>query len=245
MIRIAIPSRSRATLQKTIHNLSSDIWPWIHIVVPGSQYAEYRANIPAEIDIFMAGDQAGVREKRAFILNMTSTGKVIMMDDDLRFYRRSEDGKKFPPASRKDTIEMVEEIERTLDIYPMVGLTDKFMSQTKPRGFVECQRFNQVLGFNRDLFPHPWPKFRIQHDEEHDIHLQFLTRGHKTAVITEWSKGDYPNSKGGCSEWRTPEVLRATHQTLMELWPGIVSITPDPPRARYNWRQAKSLGNIA
>jgi hypothetical protein len=186
----------------------------------------------------------GVGRKRQFILTMKKTGKVIMMDDDLRFYKLTEDGMKFPPTSRADTEKMIADICEYLDGYSMVGLTDKFMSQTKPRLYVECQRFNQVLGFNRDLLPDPWPQFRLLNDEEHDVHLQLLTKGYRTAVSTEWSKSDIPNATGGCSDWRNDEVLKEAHDQLLEWWPTIVTIKPNPNRARYNWKEAKRMGGL-
>jgi hypothetical protein len=243
-VKIVIPSRSRYNSQKTVQALSQDLWTNIVVVVPSDQYISYRQNTPMDIGVIPFDGPAGVAIKRDFILKMHKSGKVIMMDDDLRFYKRSEDGKKFAIASPLDTELMVEQIVEFLTNYPMVGLVDKFMSQHTKRGYEECRRFNQVLGFNRDLFPDPWPTFRVPHDEEHDIHLQFLTRGYKTAVLTEWSKVDKPNAAGGCSDWRNKTFLENFHKHLESLWPGIVSITPNPPRARYNWKEAQRIGGL-
>lgn len=253
-LQIAIPSRSRANNQRTIYNLSENLWPNTAIIVPYQQYKEYRDAVPREILIIpFSKDVVGVEHQRQAVLDSRLVGKIIMMDDDLKFYIRLIDGSRFVPAYNDDTEYMVAEIVRQLDTYAMVGLTDKFMSQTKPRHFVECQRFNQVLGINRDLLPDPWPTFRLRHDEEHDFHLQLLTRGHKTAVLTEYTKMDKFNAPGGCSDWRSDKVMQETHARLMELWPGIVSITQkpeqpgkpkQPDRARYNWRLAKDMGGI-
>jgi hypothetical protein len=72
-----------------------------------------------------------------------------------------------------------------------------------------------------------------------------LTRGFKTVILTEWSKTDKSNAPGGCSDWRDDVYMREVHQKLVELWPGIVSITMNPNRARYNWMEAKKRGGIA
>lgn len=245
-LQIVIPSRSRPHSQKTVAHLSDNLWSAIKVVVPHDQEKEYRYHLPVDVEVIPFHESDGVGHKREFILHLKPTGKLIMLDDDLRFYRRTPDGDKFPPTSKAETERMITEIAHYLDSYAMVGLTDKFMSQTKPRAFVECQRFNQVLGFNRDLLPQPWPKFRMPHDEEHDVHLQLLTRGIKTAVITEWSKSDTPGALGGCSEWRNTQTMRETHEKLVELWPGIVTITrgAGPARARYNWQEAKRIGGL-
>jgi hypothetical protein len=205
----------------------------------------YRSSVPMSVRV-LEFPGVGIAAKREFIMHLRKEGKVIMFDDDLTFYQRSEDGTKFPRISPKDTEEMVSDIVELLDQYSMVGLTDKFMSQTKPRGLIECHRFNQILGFNRDLLPRPWPRFRVPHDEEHDVHLQLLTQGYKTAVLTEWSKSDKSGAPGGCSDWRNNDVLNVAHTQLMELWPTIVSIDikNEKPKARYNWREAKKIGGI-
>jgi hypothetical protein len=244
MVDIFIPSRSRYANLKTIYNLSESLWKNVKLVVPHEQFPQYQRIVPMGIGIIPFNETIGVDKKREFMLHLNTTGKIIMMDDDLKFYKRTGDGKRFPPATNAETELMVIQIVDYLDRYPMVGLVDKFMSQSRPRGFVECTRFNQVLGFNRDLLPQPWPQFNVQHDEEHSFHLQLLTRGYKTAVLTEWSKADKPNSRGGCSDWRNEEIMRQTHEKLLELWPEIVTITPDPARARYNWKKAKEIGGL-
>ena len=243
-LQIVIPSRSRHLSLRTINNISINLWNLITVVVPYGQFTAYRNSLRQPINVVPFEETTGVGPKRDFILRMNYSGKVIMLDDDLKFYKRIYHGTKFEPSSSSDTEHMVYEIVKYLDDYPMVGLTDKFMSQTKPRVMMESQRFNQVLGINRDLLPMPWPQFRLAHDEEHDFHLQLLTKGYKTAVLTEWSKSDTPNAAGGCRDWRDTESMAQTHKELQELWPGLVTIAQDPPRARYNWSEAKRRGAL-
>jgi hypothetical protein len=179
------------------------------------------------------------------MLHMRPSGKIIMMDDDLIFYKRSEDGSKFLAATKDDTESIVADILEFLDRYCYVGLTDKFMSQTQPRNFHECVRFNEISGINRDLLPVPWPEYRIPNEEEHDFHLQLLTRGHKSAVLTEWSKAGIAWTTGGCADWRSVEVFKAAHDQLLELWPGLVKITPDKrfgTKASFRWKKAQRMG---
>jgi hypothetical protein len=243
-LQIVIPSRSRWTEQKTLHNLSKDLWPHVVIVCPIDQHVHYKTHAKLGVRV-LAFEGVGIAAKRQFILNLRETGKLIMLDDDLKFYKRTEDGTRFPGTHPSETVQMIEDIYTMLDTYVHVGLTDKFMSHTKPREYVECHRFNQVLAFNRDLLPRPWPEFRLLNDEEHDVHLQLLTKGYKTAVLTEWSKSDKSNAPGGCSDWRDPDTLTTAHQKLLEYWPTIVSIIPGTPsRARYNWKEAKKMGGI-
>jgi hypothetical protein len=167
------------------------------------------------------------------------------MDDDLTFYKRSEDNK-FMIATPADTGSMVSDITEHLDLYPYVGMTDKYMSHLQPRIHNECHKFNDLLAINRDLLPQPWPQFRIPHDEEHDFHLQLLTRGCKSCMLTEWAKSNIPRAPGGCSDWRNNDILNKAHQMLVGYWPTIVSIKelPERNKVRYKWREAKRIGGI-
>jgi hypothetical protein len=247
-LQIAIPSRSRAHLQKTIYNLSQRLWPIVTIVVPVEQHSDYRRKIPEEISV-LPSETFGIGPTRQFILKTRTTGKLIMLDDDLTFYRRNDSGNKFYIIAGDNTEQMITDIVDFLDRYPMVGVADKFMSHTQPRGYKECSRFNDMHGYNRDLLPVPWPEFRVLAEEDHDFHLQLLTRGYKTAVITEYSKTNKAQSAGGCSDWRNTETMLKVQQQMLEYWPGIVSLTPKPNyvtenRVRYNWKKAKRIGGL-
>jgi hypothetical protein len=241
-LQIAIPSRSRPHVQKTIQNLSQNLRQYIVLVVPSDQYEDYRGRVSIDINI-VPFSGSGIGNKREFILNLKPTGKLIMFDDDLTFYKRLEDGSKFARMNPDESEKMVSEIVDFLDRYVMVGMVDKFMSQTRPRGFVECTRCNKVLAFNRDMLPNPWPSFRVPHDEDHDIHLQLITRGFRTAVITEYSKSDPVQAPGGCTDWRCDAVFNHAYELMVQYWPTIVTIYPNH-KIRYNWREAKRIGGI-
>lgn len=242
-LQIAIPSRSRPYIQKTIENLSQNFWPNIVVVVPEPQYSDYRAAISMEIKVVPFGI-SGIGAKRQFILTMKASGKLIMFDDDLTFYKRvPDDASKFVRMTVKDSEQMVLDLVAYLDLYVMVGMVDKFMSQTRPRDFIECSRCNKVLGVNRDMLPDPWPEFRIPHDEDHDFHLQLITRGYRTAILTEYSKMDPVQAPGGCTDWRSQEVFDETYRLLMYYWPSIVKIGPGN-RVSYRWKEAMRIGGL-
>jgi hypothetical protein len=248
-LQIAIPSRSRPNRQLTLYNISQYFWPKTCIVVPEYQYTSYRNAIPLEVEVVPFSGE-GIGNKRQFILTSRPTGKLIMFDDDLTFYHRISDDK-FAKMAREDCDQMMTDIVTFLDRYPMVGMVDKFMSHTRPRGHIECSRFNKVLAFNRDMLPIPWPRFRLPHDEEHDVHLQLLTRGYKTAVMTEYSKSDPVQAPGGCTDWRSPEVFAETYRLLTEYWPSIVNVYDKEDkegntstRVGYRWKEAMRIGGL-
>jgi hypothetical protein len=223
-------------------NLSRRLWHYVTLVVPPEQVELYQEAFP---DVHITPcDAYGIGPTRQFILHMRNTGKVIMIDDDLAFYQRLSDSKfaRIQPYEIEATERMIGAMFDLLDRYPMVGLVDKAWSHLTPREFKECTRFNDIHGYNRDLFPDPWPAFRVPHDEEHDVHLQFLTRGIKTAVSTEFSKMSKSDRPGGCSDWRNQQVLDEAHNLLKQYWGGIVD--PGPRHVKYKWKEAMRQGGI-
>src|SRR5215831_425621 len=107
-LQIVIPSRSRATKQKTYLNLARNLWPYITIVVPKEQCEEYRCVVSSEIMI-VEFEGGRIPQKRDFILSSRETGKVIMMDDDLTFYKRTVSGT-FLFADPADTIFLIDDL---------------------------------------------------------------------------------------------------------------------------------------
>ena len=242
-LQLIIPSRSRWMNQKTLINLTPSLWPITTVVIPEGQYYEYRTRTPEKVSVITFNGQ-GIHDKRQYILHLAKTGKVIMLDDDLSFYKRNTDGR-FTVANGDPTEDMVATLVNMLDKYPMVGLVEKFMSQTQPRGVKEYTRISHVLGINRDLLPKPWPEFRLRVGEEYDFHLQLLTRGFTTAVTTEWSKLDKFNAKGGCNDWRTVEIIRQETKKMRDYFPDLVTYweRDNGVGIQYNWRKAKGYAN--
>src|SRR5262245_34952424 len=120
-LQITIPSRSRANDQKTIFNLGEDLWPHIIIIVPIEQYLTYRSAVPKDITVLDCPGY-GIAAQRDFILMLRNSGKVIMLDDDLKFYKRTEEGSRFPGALRSDSVGMIWDIYQAMDNYAMVGI---------------------------------------------------------------------------------------------------------------------------
>jgi hypothetical protein len=166
-----------------------------------------------------------ISEKRQAIvrLNRRATDrKILMLDDDLRFYTRKRDGK-FRKSTVRDIVRMLSKIAEALNEHAHVGLVDKFMSQNQPRGVKHSGRYNQVLGYNLAMWPRG-VKFRLPINEEHDVHLQLSQSGLRPCVLCEYSKDGSYYSKGGCSSWRTPHVEMRSMKEMARLWPDYVSI---------------------
>ena len=138
---------------------------------------------------------------------------------------------------------MFDEISLKLDQFCHVGICDKFMSHNQPRDYITNGRYNQVLGYNLELFPRPFPSFRVTVGEEQDFNLQLLSKKKESCILTEWSKSTTNYAEGGCGVWRTAEIEKEAHEKMVELWPGICILTENKSTIsktslRINWKKA-------
>lgn len=244
-LTIAIPSRSRWWWPKTVDAMHPSLWEHMVVYTPMDQVKHYRDILAKPIRV-VGLEYTHIGQKRQMILEKSNTGKVIMMDDNLTFYKRTVTGatfKSMPPASM-DTVDMITQICRLLNSYASIGLADKFMSQHKPRQIQEYQRFIHVLCYNLARLPTPWPQFEICHYEDHHFHLQLLEASCPTAIATEWSKTKAGKNTGGCSDWRTEALMDQAADFMLNRWPGICIDNSErgedgARRLKFRWKQAR------
>lgn len=250
MLRIFIPSRGRPHRQPTLELLLSvGIKPIMVCTKSDPELLKYKALCKKHGLLIRVYDATSIREKRQFILD-SHKGKMLMMDDDLTIFQRSVDGKKFQKIGRLGMKKLLKWCDKTLDKHAHVGLTDKFMSQTRPRGHVVGGRYNQILGYNTSMFPKKTHiRFRTMVSSDHDVNLQLTTNGLPPAITCEFSKDATYYAKGGCATWRTKEVEIAAHNELARLWPGIVTVRDDPSKiggilVKFRWKKAFEMGQM-
>jgi hypothetical protein len=247
-MKIYIPTRGRPHRQITADQLREAGIPYTLVCTKDDPtLGDYQARL----DKVLVVKAWGLTEKRQRILEM-APDKFCMLDDDLRFYKRSENGAGFISISnmisKKESArtlrEMFRDIEDALRQNAQVGLVDKFMAQHQPRVYRIGGRYNQVMAYNQTLFRKVCrPRFRTITNQEHDFHLQLSMAGLPPYILTEWSKDAPYYAKGGCSIYRTPAVEKRGFEELQRNWPDIVKIVPHAKNisglaVRFNWKKA-------
>lgn len=238
-MKIYIPSRKRPNRQpaaEACEAVGADFT--IVCSAHDETLPEYRARWGKRV---VAVKADGICATRNAILKMAKGGKILMLDDDVRFYTRLKDGK-FRKSKPADVKRIFDWFDKALIHNAHAGLTDKFMSQTKKRGVVEHGRYNQALGYNLDLWPRG-VKFRIPVNEEHDLHLQLATKGLPPLISNEFSKDAPYYAKGGCATWRTKQVEKQGMDDMLRLWPAYVKLVPTKTQIsglaiRVRWKRA-------
>lgn len=168
----------------------------------------------------------GIRQKRQAILDTAKDSKIIMVDDDVEFYHRiSQDPVKLRKSADEEIKNAFNTIDSFLENYAHGGLSQRFMNNyRKPSHEINTAYF-QVLCFNKNLFPIPYPKFRFEVGEELDMNLQLLRAKRANFVISDYAIGSWGFKRdGGTSLWRTDELEYNVYNSIADTWPDVVKV---------------------
>jgi hypothetical protein len=231
-MKIYIPTLNRPGRQKTADMLRAASIDYT-LIVSDADPNLYRAP-------FTLCPEWGIRATRQWILNTSDDPKVVMMDDDLRFYYRSTNGARFFAAEPNHVGLMVKALEMMLENYAHGGVCAKFMSNAHPRNYALNSKYYHILAYNRELFPVPVPQYRCEVGEDHDMNLQLLMAGKPNFVLSEWANDDKEHALGGCDTWRTLQMELDNGRMLAEYFPDIVRVVGR--RVHIKWKEAAKIG---
>ena len=244
-MKIYIPTRGRAYNQETLNWFPKSMQTdgSVVLVVDPHELDQYH-NYPDTPKMGIPEGMTGIGPKRKYIVENTDDPRIVMLDDDLRFYIR-----KSPTDWHLRYLESSE--------YPaLFGLLDEWMDQgyahvgvSAREGnnrvetlSVENTRYMRVLGYNLDAFPSDVEWGRTQVMEDFDISLQLLRRGKACKVSYYYAQGQKSsNADGGCSEWRTIDVHNAGAERLNELHPTCVKVVEKQTKTAWNGLPRKDV----
>ena len=176
---------------------------------------------------------------RQYIMENAKRNKIIMMDDDLRFYRRkSQDDWHLRNSTFQDTGAMFRKMSRWLDKYAHCGVSGREGNNRVEPLSLENKRMMRILGYNRELVARTGARFdRLDTKQDFDMTLKLLLAGYPNIVSYEFCQGQWrgSNSPGGCAEYRTPEMMSRCAQELADLHPGFVKVVERKTVGVYSW----------
>lgn len=231
---IFVPTLNRPMRQPVAEMLSAARIPYTLIRSPRDTVAE---SVYTDMGFpVVTVDTWGIRETRQAILEMPAE-RIIMLDDDLRFFVRHREGARFRAANPTDVKAMIAELDYKLDRFAHGGVMPRYMGNRAPRDFTMNVKYYHVLAYNKALFPKDRTiAFRTAVGEDHDLNLQLLEAGCRNFVLTEWAQDDNEGASGGCSTWRTVELEYREADRLAELHPGLVKRVHH--RVYVQWKRA-------
>ena len=244
-MKIYIPTRGRPRNQVTLEYFPKSLAQDEIVILAidedeQDQYDKYdyvsKLVVPSSIK--------GISAKRKYIVENTEDPRIVMLDDDLRFY------------IRKSPIDWHLRYLDSDEYYALFGLLEHWME----RGYahvgvsaregnnrvkdlsVENTRYMRVLGYNREVFPSDIEWGRTQVMEDFDIALQLLRKGKACKVSYYYAQGQKSsNAEGGCSEWRTIDVHNAGAERLKELHPTCVKVVEKQTKTAWNGLPRKDV----
>ena len=222
-MRIFIHSSGRAGQTLTDKSI-----PSATMLVQAHEYELYKQAYPKLEVIALPPEITTLSPTRQWIIDNCDSSKVMMVDDDLRFCtRRSDDPTKFVPSDPEDVDEMLNSIQTMLSTYAHVGvLAREGANRILEPELVESTRMMRLLAYHVPTVQNVGAKFdRLPTKQDFDMTLQLLRAGYPNAVLTSWCH-DQPgsNTKGGCSKYRTSEMMEKSANDLAALHPGLVRV---------------------
>jgi hypothetical protein len=252
-MEIVIPTRGRLDHQYTLADLSPKQLARMTLVCPVDEVSGHQRRHP-EVAVLPQPDHIQtISEKRAWIVKEWSrygAEKIVMLDDDLRFYVRRED---VPDRLRYCTAEDIDywfdelETRLTSDV-PHAGFGPRQGNNNQEPGWQTPGRMMLCLGYHLPTVVKHAEFGRVKFREDMDVTLQLLRAGLPNAVCHTMVVGQASGyaAKGGCTDERDVEGSNTEADRLAKLHPGYVRVVEKPykssiPRREVICSWAKAL----
>jgi glycosyltransferase involved in cell wall biosynthesis len=244
-MKVYIPTRGRPTNQVTLEHFPKTLVEQETVVlVIDEDEQELYGKYDQVKKMVVPNSIKGISGKRKFIVENTTDPRIVMLDDDLRFYVR-----KSPTDWHLRYLEPSE-------YHGLLGLLDEWFDQ----GFAHCgvsaregnnrvealrainTRYMRVLAYNLEEFPEDIVWGRTEIMEDFDIALQLLRKGKACSISYYYAQGQKSsNAEGGCSEWRTMEVQSAGAELLASLHPTCVQVVEKSTKTAWDGQTRKDV----
>lgn len=220
-LEVFVPSRSRWQRSLTLEALQGK-WDDITLVVPAAQVGKYTPLARRHGVKLLPCAAPGIAGTRQFI-GQRAKGHFLMLDDDLRFYRRvSQTDVHLHKLNRTDMGAMLIWVSRLLDMHAHVAISAREGNNRLDFPYITNSRPLRALAYRKAPFL-KCVHGRVAVMEDFDVTLQLLSMGYQNAVITEYAQ-DQPGTQapGGCSDYRTHALQAANVHKMVKLHPGLV-----------------------
>lgn len=230
--QIYIPTYRRTTKQGAYNQLPESLRKKVTFVVDAKDAKElHEQGFSSSSEIVVHPKSINtIAKKRAWILETTEYRRIVMLDDDCLFYRRTYPPEKnglpsLPKFKEGDLEELFRWLNKALRKYAHAGIPMRQMHQSKPDGVHEVSRQCYLLGYNVAMVRDLCELGRIETREDMDLTLQLLIQGYPNAMWNDFAVGQPGyNSAGGCSEQRVISKSNRDARKLARYFPGFVKV---------------------
>lgn len=241
---IYLTTARRVGNQITLKSVGNKTLERITVVCPKEEVGKHKDWCEKNLDImpsFLSEPAGGLRlsDKRQWLLKKCPSDHMLMLDDDLIFATRAtSESTKLTPATRDEVDHMIDMLQQWLEAsqFTGVGVSPRAGNNRMATYYEVCCRMMCVLGFNVKHLRDNKLRFDLTPVmSDFAIVLQMLERGMPNIITTQFTH-DQPgsNTAGGCSAYRTVEMMAQTANTLAARWPGIVTVKTKKTKARWS-----------
>lgn len=167
------------------------------------------------------------RQHLAYELHKRGFEKFIMLDDDLTFTRRHPGtGVKLHQLARYDVLHMFKQMVSDLDRYAHVAISAREGNNRVTAPYARITRAMRCVGFRVKEYYELEPLSRLAAMSDFDATLQLLRKGYPNLVRYDWAQNQSggSNAPGGCSTYRTMDLLYRAAKGLAIYHPGFVTV---------------------
>lgn len=225
-MKIYIPTLSRAGKISTLKWIPREMLKFVHLVVQKQEHEEYQDKHPDVSKLVLPGDIKTISPTREYIIKNCNEKYIIMMDDDLSFYIRKQEGD-WHLRYMKDAEFLLAYkalLWKLIKGYAHVAISAREGNNRHVEEWCYNQRYMRAYAYNTEIVK--GLKFnRVECMEDFDIALQLIKKGFPSAINYYYAHGQKDsNASGGCSNWRSREVHNNNAKRLAELHPDCVKI---------------------
>jgi hypothetical protein len=233
-MRIIVWTRGRLNLQRTRKNFHLDspeiLSRWdVTYVLCNSEVREYEAKYPNSKTINVPDEWNASEIRHWLTYNYVEPDPFhVLMDDDLYFLRRvaPTDIRQRSSPGVQDAMDMFERIEKYLNEgYAHGGISIRAGNNRIPGVYAENTRVMDIHFYDARTFVEE----RINLAETPvmgDFHatLSLLELGYPNVLDAEFMSGQQDHTPGGCSRYRTVEMLRETAEKMARIHAPFVKV---------------------
>ena len=234
-MKIYITTSGRSERQATLKNLPEELRNQVILVVQKKEEKLYREKYDDQVNqiISLPKNINTLSPTRDWIVydyhNLKKDGNfAVLLDDDLKFdTRRKDEPDKFITSTPKDVVKIFQEIEKELRSgVGHVGVLSREGGNRTLAAKVYNQRMVRVLAYDVSTIRAIKAKFgRLRCMSDFDMTLQLLRAGFPNTILCKWVNGQgSSNAEGGCSKYRTKEVLAESAKGLKKLHSDFVTL---------------------
>ena len=222
-MKIYIPTRGRADSQITLKFFPDGLKEKTILAVDHDErdlYGQY-----SNVWVMPEDLPSGISPKRKYICENSDDPKIIMLDDDIRFYvRKAYNDWHLRYLEPHELPAMFGVLDQWLGEYAHCGVSAREGNNRIEHLAVENTRYMRLLAYNLDMLDGvELGRTRIM--EDFDVNLQLLRQGKKSKVSYYYAQGQgTSNADGGCSEWRNLGVQAEGAELLGSLHPDFVRV---------------------